>query len=172
VLRFAAPIVVLIATLSLLITPWSNQQIAESKQRFAQRDDLRRVAPGRFIESAGAQRVFFVESVDLHGAAVRNLFVSHRSQGREGVIVAAEGVIEVQPDGDRHLVLLNGRRYEGTARRAAVPDARVRPLRDPPRHRPDVPLAEFNARARPTRQLLPSRPRGTAASCCGASDCR
>ena len=154
VLRFSAPIVLLIAVLALAITPWSNQQIAESRQRFAQRDDVSRVAPGRFIESAGARRVFFVESVDLHGATVRNLFVSHRSQGREGVIVAREGVIEVGPNGDRYLVLLQGRRYEGTP---GQPQYRMLEF---DRYairldvRPDAPLAELNARAKPTRQLL------------------
>lgn len=154
VLRFSAPIVLLIAVLALLITPWANQQISESRQRFAQRDDVSRVAPGRFIESAGARRVFFVESVDLHGGTVRNLFVSHRSQGREGVIVAREGVIEVRPNGDRYLVLLQGRRYEGTP---GQPQYR---LLEFDRYairldvRPDAPLAELGARARPTRQLL------------------
>lgn len=154
VLRFAAPIVLLIAVLALLITPWAGQQLEEGKQRFRQRDDVSRVAPGRFIESAGAQRVFFVESVDLQGATVRNLFVSHRSQGREGVIVAREGVIEVRPNGDRYLVLLQGRRYEG------MPGQPQYRMLEFDRYairldtRPDAPLAELNARARPTRQLL------------------
>ncbi len=154
VARFSAPIVLLIAVLSMLITPWANQQIAESKQRFAQRDDVSRVAAGRFIESAGARRVFFVEAVDLQNATVRNLFVAHRSQGREGVIVAREGVIEVRPDGDRYLVMLQGRRYEGTP---GQPQYRMLEF---DRYgirldtRPDEPLAELNARAKPTRQLL------------------
>jgi lipopolysaccharide export system permease protein len=154
VARFSAPIVLLIAVLSLLITPWANQQIAESRQRYAQRDDVSRVAPGRFIESAGGRRVFFVESVDLQGATVRNLFVSHRSQGREGVIVASEGVIEVRPGGDRYLVLLRGRRYEG------VPGQPQYRMLEFERYairldtRPDAPLAELGARAKPTRLLL------------------
>jgi lipopolysaccharide export system permease protein len=154
VLRFAAPIVLLIAALALLISPWAGQQLEESKQRFRQRDDVSRVAPGRFIESGGGKRVFFVESVDLHGGTARNLFVSHRSQGREGVIVAREGVIEVKRGGDRYLVLLHGRRYEGTPgqpqyrmlefdRYAIRIDARA-----------EAPLAELNARAKPTRDLL------------------
>ena len=67
----------------------------------------RGVAKG--VEASG-----FVENVDLEGGTVRNVFVSNRSQGREGVIVAAEGVIEVRPDGERYLVLSRGRRYEGT----------------------------------------------------------
>jgi lipopolysaccharide export system permease protein len=154
VLRFAAPIVLLVAALSLLISPWSNQQIAESRQRFEQRDDVSRVAPGRFIESAGAQRVFFVESVDLQGASVRNLFVSHRSQGREGVIVAAEGVIEVRPNGDRYLVLLKGRRYEGNPGEAQYRTLEFERYAIRLDTKPDAPLAELSARAKPTRQLI------------------
>ncbi len=154
VLRFAVPIVLLVATLSLLISPWANLQIAQSKQRFAQRDDVSRVAPGRFIESSNSQRVFFVETVDLHGAVVRNVFVSHRSQGREGVIVAAEGVIQAQPNGDRYLVLQQGRRYEG------LPGQLQYRMLEFDRYavridtKPDAPLSELNARAKPTQQLL------------------
>ena len=74
VLRFALPGVLLVAVLSTVATPWANSQITESRQRFAQRDDVSRVAPGRFIESgkaegatcaAGGRRVgdrgFFIE---------------------------------------------------------------------------------------------------------------
>jgi lipopolysaccharide export system permease protein len=154
VARFAAPIVLLIAVLSLLIAPWAVHQLEEGKQRFRQRDDVSRVAAGRFIESAGAQRVFFVESVDLHGASVRNLFVSHRSQGREGVIVAGEGVVEVKPGGERYLVLLNGRRYEGTPGQPQYRMVEFDRYAIRLDNRPDTPLAELNARARPTRQLL------------------
>jgi len=154
VARFSAPIVLLIAVLSLLITPWSIQQIEESKQRFAQRDDVSRVAAGRFIESSGAQRVFFVESVDLPSATVRNVFVSHRSQGREGVIVASEGVIEVRPNGDRYLVLLHGRRYEGTPGQPQYRTLEFDRYGIRLDTRPDAPLAELNAKAKPVRQLL------------------
>ena len=114
VLRFAWPIIVSIALLALFVTPWSISQIEESRQRFEQRDDVSRVAPGRFIESSGANRVFFVESVDILDGQVRNVFVSMLSGGREALIVAAKGMIEVAKNGDRFLVLEQGRRYEGT----------------------------------------------------------
>ena len=118
VLRFSLPIVALIALMTLLGTPWANGQIAESRSRFQQRDDLSKVAPGRFAESAGADRVFFVESVDLDGARVRNVFVDHRNAGRDSVIAAAEGSVDVQADGTRVLSLRKGRRYEGRAGQA------------------------------------------------------
>jgi len=102
VARFVLPIGLLIALLTLLVAPWANSQIAESRSRFEQRDDLSKVMPGRFAESAAANRVFFVESVDLDGARVRNVFVQHRAPGEESVIAAAEGQvagIECGPSG-------------------------------------------------------------------------
>ena len=154
VLRFAAPIILLVAVLALAVSPWANQQIAEGRQRFERRDDVSKVAPGRFIESSNAQRVFFVESVDIEGGRVRNVFVSHRSQGKEGVIIAAEGVIEIQPDGERFLVLERGRRYEGIAGQAQYRLIEFDRYAIRLDSRPDAPLAELAARARPTLQLV------------------
>jgi lipopolysaccharide export system permease protein len=154
VLRFAAPIVVLVALLSLVVSPWAERQIDVSRKRYERRDDVSKVAPGRFIESAAADRVFFVESVDLDGARVHNVFVSSRSQGKEGVTVAKQGLIEVRPNGDRYLVLESGRRYEG------VPGEAEYRMMEFDRYliridtRPDEPIAEVAARARPIGALL------------------
>jgi len=154
VLRFAAPVVLLVALLSLVVTPWAQRQIVESKERFEQRDDVARVAPGRFIESAGAQRVFFVEHVDLEAGKVRNVFVSHRSQGREAVIVAAEGVIEVRPDGERFVVLSQGRRYEGTPGQAEYRLVEFERYAIRIEARAAEPLQQVKARAKTTRDLI------------------
>jgi lipopolysaccharide export system permease protein len=154
VLRFAVPIVGLIAVLTLIAAPWANAQIAQSRQRFEQRDDLSKVAPGRFAESAAADRVFFVEAVDLDGASVRKVFVDHRTARGDSVTVASEGRIEPRPDGSRQLTLLKGRRYEVQAGQA---DLRVVefgrysiPLDQPVR----TPLEPSAARALPTLDLL------------------
>lgn len=153
VLRFAAPLVALVAVLALVVSPWASRQIIESKQRYQQRDDVAKLAAGRFIESSGADRVFFVEHVDLQTSTVRGVFVSHRSQGREGVIVAANGLIEVRPDGDRYLVLERGRRYEGVPGQAEYRMLEFERYAIRLETRPDAPLAELQARAKPTRAL-------------------
>lgn len=154
VLRFAWPIVVAIALLSIFVTPWSTSQIEESRQRFARRDDVSRVAPGRFIESGGADRVFFVESVDFEGSRVRNVFVSMKSQGRDGVIVAAQGQVEVAPNGDRFLVLENGRRYEGTPGSAEFRAMEFGRYSIRLESRPDQPLGERSAKTRTIGELV------------------
>jgi lipopolysaccharide export system permease protein len=77
------------------------------------RHDVTAVTPGVFRESRQAERVYFVEEVAGAHNLVANVFVSATQHGRQGVMVAARGFQEVAANGDRFLVLMNGRRYEG-----------------------------------------------------------
>ena len=114
VLTFGLPLVLVIAVLSLAVTPWANRQSAEFRDRFEQREDVSRVSPGRFQESSSADRVFFVEGLTEDVSNVKNVFISSVRDGKSSVIVAREGTTEVDPKGDKFLVLKNGRRYDGT----------------------------------------------------------
>lgn len=114
VLQFALPIVLVIAALSLFLSPWALTKSAEFRQRMDQRDDVSQVSPGAFKESAQAERVFFVEGIAGTEGRVKNVFISSVQNGRQGVVVAAEGHTEAMANGDRFLVLQRGRRYEGT----------------------------------------------------------
>lgn len=119
VLRFALPVVLFIAVLSFFLTPWSMSLRDDFQHRMNERDDMARMTPGAFRESSRGDRVFFVEAVGGEEvgtpAQVHNIFVSSTQQGRQGVIVAAEGYAEIAKNGDRFVVLGNGRRYEGVA---------------------------------------------------------
>jgi len=114
VLTVALPLVLVVAMLSLAVTPWANRQSAEFRKRFEQREDISRVSPGRFQESSSADRVFFVEGVADDVSNVKNVFINSVRNGKSSVIVAAEGRTEVDENGDKFLVLQNGRRYDGT----------------------------------------------------------
>lgn len=114
VLKFALPLVVGIAGLSLFMSPWALNKSAEYKNRMDQRDDVSRVAPGAFQESTMADRVFFVEAVAGDEGQVKNVFISTVQHGRLGIMAAASGHTEAMPNGDKFLVLDRGRRYEGT----------------------------------------------------------
>lgn len=113
VLQFALPVIALIALLSLVLTPWANKQSETFRQRLEQRDDIARVSPGSFNESGAADRVFFVEGVAGNEGLVRNVFVSSIQNGRMGVVATAQGRTETAPNGDRFIILEQGRRYEG-----------------------------------------------------------
>jgi lipopolysaccharide export system permease protein len=115
ILTFGLPIVALIAALSFFVTPWASRQSAEFLERFQKREDIARVSPGKFQESSSADRIFFVEAVDGDAAKVRNIFVSTIKNGRSSVVVAREGSIAIEGNGDKFLVMDQGRRYDGVA---------------------------------------------------------
>ena len=122
VLRFALPVVVVIAGVTLVLAPWAQFKSVEYRERLNNQDDAARVAPGVFRESSGAQRVFFVEVGAGEDGRVRNVFVSSMRDGKLGVMVAEEGFLETRERGQRFVVLERGRRYEGTP---GQPDYRV-----------------------------------------------
>jgi len=118
VLRFALPVVLVIAVLALFLSPWALTKRAEYQKRMDQRDDMARVTPGAFNESARGDRIFFVESVtggEAEDSRVRNVFISSMQHGRLGVVAAAQGHTEIAENGDKFVVLTQGRRYEATA---------------------------------------------------------
>ncbi len=113
VLIFAAPLVLVIALLSLFLAPWANSRSEDYRHQLDARDELSRIAPGVFRESGDAERVFFVEGVDGDASKVQNVFVSSVQHGRLGVMVSRHGFEETAANGDRFIVLTDGRRYEG-----------------------------------------------------------
>lgn len=119
VLSFGLPLVILIGSLSLYATPWAQQKSDEYVARFEKREDLQKVTPGQFRESAGSNRIFFVEGGGGEKNVVNNVFVNTvDAKGTAVVVVAKEGVINTDAAGSRFLVLKNGRRYQGTPTQA------------------------------------------------------
>jgi lipopolysaccharide export system permease protein len=107
VMLFALPQIAVIAALSMFISPWAAQMAGQYATKMESRDDVSRVSPGVFGETANRQRVFFVESVSGDSSAVQNIFVSSVQQNRSGVSMSRSGRT------DRFIVLEQGRRYEG-----------------------------------------------------------
>lgn len=118
VLRFAAPLFILIALMSFFVTPWANKHSVEFTDRFEQRSDIAKVSPGKFQESASRDRVFFVEGVAGDLSKVRNIFVNTNQNNRHSVVIAKEGEIIVDKYGDKFLVMHQGRRYDGAPNEA------------------------------------------------------
>jgi len=113
VLLFAAPLAVLVAALSLFLSPWAVGKAEEYRHQMKVRDEVSRVAPGVFLEAPGADRVFFVEEIAGDQTNVQNVFIAQMKEGRLGITVSRRGYREVGDNGDRNVVLLDGRRYEG-----------------------------------------------------------
>ncbi len=113
VLTFALPFVVMIGILSLVVSPWAVAQSERYREHLESQDDPSRISPGAFRESASGERVFFVEGQVGETANVQNIFVSTVQAGKVGIVVSRRGYTEFAPNGDKFLVLVNGRRYEG-----------------------------------------------------------
>ena len=113
VLAFSLPLVIVIGLLSLVLSPWAVSRSEELRRIMDSRDDVSTISPGMFRESNSAERVFFVEEVSGSENMVANVFVSSNQHQKLGVMVARRGYQETAENGDRFLVLLNGRRYEG-----------------------------------------------------------
>ncbi len=114
VLQFALPVAVICALLSLVLSPWSQAQSVEYQRLLESRDEVSNVTPGIFRESRSSDRVFFVDKLSEGDNVVNNVFVQSTQNNRMGVMVARSGYIETAENGDRFVILLNGRRYEGT----------------------------------------------------------
>lgn len=112
VLRFALPIVLVVALVSFFLSPWALTKAAEFRQNMNDRGDAAQISPGTFREASGAERVIFVESLAEDASHINNLFVSSMQHGRLGVMVAARGRQETAANGDSFMVLEDGRRYE------------------------------------------------------------
>ncbi|WP_323120985.1 LPS export ABC transporter permease LptF [Burkholderia alba] len=110
---FSTPIILLIAFFAFVGWPWSNQQSKLIKARFQQRDEVSLLAPGQFRESTATNRVFFIEKMSPDQSKVQNVFVTTTEHGKINVVVSQTGHTEVMKNGDRFIVLENGRRYDG-----------------------------------------------------------
>ena len=112
-LRFSWPVLLVIASMALLVWPWSNQQIMELRSRFEQRSDIERVTPGQFQESANGNRVFFVDKDSPDDQIGNNVFLSATDPGKESVTSARTARMEIR-EGDRFVILNKGQRLETT----------------------------------------------------------
>jgi lipopolysaccharide export system permease protein len=158
VLTFAAPIILLSALLGLFLSPWTNERAQEYRNKLDSREEVSRIAPGVFRESANSERVFFVEDVDGEEGRVRNVFIASNKRGKSGITVSREGFIEATEDGDRYAVLLNGRSYEGIP---GTPEYRVTQF---DRYALRIKAKEYASKGRwpksvPTLELLQSQNR-------------
>ncbi len=113
VLEFVLPIVVLIAVLSLFGWPWALGRGQEFRDKSMARQETTQVAPGVFRESAGADRVYFVENFSGDAKSGQNVFVQLKKDREISVILAERGGLFLDSDGTRWLWLGHGRSYKG-----------------------------------------------------------
>jgi len=109
--RFAWPVLILIAVFALVGWPWANSQTQGMRDQYERRSDIERVAPGEFRESAGRNRVFFIDKDTPDSATANNVFISSVERNLQIITSARSGRIESIGDA-RYLMLSNGQRLE------------------------------------------------------------
>jgi lipopolysaccharide export system permease protein len=114
VLRMAWPVLAVVGALLLVVWPWGNRATTELRDRYEQRSDLSRIAPGVFQTSRDGSRVFFVDSASQQGVEGHNVFVLSRQDPVEAVTSARSGRV-VSTGADRLLRLDHGQRNEANA---------------------------------------------------------
>jgi lipopolysaccharide export system permease protein len=114
ILLFAAPFLAAVLALSLFLSPWAEQRKLEFERQLESRDELALLTPGLFKEFRRAGIVVFVESINTFDGTVRNIFLHSVDEKKDVTTVAGSGTLEDAPNGDRFIVLANGRRVEGT----------------------------------------------------------
>ena len=155
-LRFSWPVLLVVASMALLVWPWSNQQVQELRSRFEARSDIERVTPGQFQESANGNRVFFVDKDSPDDQIGSNVFLSATDKDRESVTSARTARVEIRGD-DRFLILGKGQRLEQSAAR---PGLRISEFEEYGTRIGDSPAAttdRVNPRALSTMALLAER---------------
>lgn len=118
--RFSWPVLLIIALTSLFVWPWTNQQTKNMKERYEGRSDVDRIAPGQFQESAGGNRVFFIDrDASMDNKSSNNVFISTTEKGKNSITSARSGRIEIKGD-SQILLLQNGQRLENEIGKSAL----------------------------------------------------
>lgn len=112
ILLFAAPFLVAIVALSLFLSPWAERRKLEYERQLESREEIVLLAPGLFREFKRAKLVVFVESVNTLDGTIRNVFLQSTDESKDETTVARVARLEEAENGDRFLVLEDGRRYE------------------------------------------------------------
>ncbi len=114
ILWFAAPFFVAIVVLSLFLSPWAERRRLEFERQLESRDEIALLSPGLFREFRRANLVVYLDSINSFDGTIRNIFLHSVEVGKDVTTVARSGSLEVASNGDRFIVLKDGRRYEGT----------------------------------------------------------
>src|SRR5450755_3873549 len=113
ILWFASPFLAAIVVLSLWLSPWAEQRRLEYERQLESHEELSLLAPGLFKEFKQAKLVVFIESINSFDGNIRNIFLHSIDSEKDSTTVARSGRLVDKPNGDRFIVLEDGRRYEG-----------------------------------------------------------
>ncbi|MCJ8168733.1 LPS export ABC transporter permease LptF [Atopomonas sediminilitoris] len=119
----AAVIALLVAWLSLSVTPQGVQQVEQLLAAQKNLTEFDTLQAGRFQAMKNGERVTYTNALSDDRTELGGVFISERrasagSDNGPSLLVAESGRQEIHPDGSRYLILENGYRYDGHPGRA------------------------------------------------------
>lgn len=114
----ASLVAIILAVLSLQITPYGVRQVEIIVQEQDAVTEFDSLSPGRFQPIKKGERVVYAEDISsrrekLHGVFVSETDNKNNRDGQVSVLIANSGRQVLHADGSRYLVLEDGYRYDG-----------------------------------------------------------
>lgn len=107
--------VVLIAVLTIFVSPWAARQEQALKQSLQEESGLNLLSAGRFVESSDGKAVFFTQSINPGKTQFENVFM-YRKRGDDMPAVDTARIASYQVDeetGNEYLVFTDGQSSVG-----------------------------------------------------------
>lgn len=124
----ALVVAVLVAVLVLYFAPWAEERSYRLLDAAGARSEIEGLVAGRFNQVGGAGGMqIYVESLSADRRELSEVFAQGLVDGRQHLLTAARARQQVEADGERYLVFLDGYRYEGVP---GAPDFRVIEFRE------------------------------------------
>ncbi|WP_376767386.1 LPS export ABC transporter permease LptF [Paludibacterium denitrificans] len=126
IMRFAIPLAIVTGGITLLVSPRAEQRSQSYAEILKHREEISAISPGIFKESSSSSKVYFIEDYSGEHGAATNIFMQDMSGGHVASIFAKHGYLTSNKDGERVLVLEDGRRYVGEPGRADYEEAQFK----------------------------------------------
>lgn len=117
VARSALPVALLVALLSLWLSPLAQREAAAMIDSANRSLLLAGLEPGRFARIPGRDGVLYVGEMSADGSRFGSLFIEDERNGRIDVVTAAHGELFFDGEQERYLRLQDGFRVEGDIER-------------------------------------------------------
>ena len=112
VLRFALPVILVVAACSVAVSPWSRAQVQAYRDRFAQKEDISKLSSGRFIEAKSGRQVFFLEGVDQEKGKVKITVYSKETKVKKTYKIKTEEVPQISFKNGNKATVKYGNNYQ------------------------------------------------------------
>ena len=114
VLRVTLLFALIIAGLTLYLSPWALDKSRQLVQQADAKTDINALGTGRFRETPSGEGVIYIEETKEGSDELQNIFIQ-QSQGSSSSVISASSGYQMTDDktGIRYLILENGYRYDG-----------------------------------------------------------